>query len=400
MILVVLQLCFWASIIGIAHTYVLYPALLRLLATNKTNNTQIFDNNNLPPIVLLMAVYNEQTVIAQKLQSILQSQYPTHLWQLYIGSDGSTDQTNAIVEQYAAQHPNIHLLHFGGRNGKPRIINQLVEQLKSQLPPNAILVLTDANVLFTPNTLPQLCKHFLNPQIGMVGSNILNTALQQQGISLQEQAYIQRENYIKYLEGVIWGCTMGTFGGCFAIRATCFGAVPNNFIVDDFYLTMRVFEQQKQAIQEPMAICYEDVSDDINQEFKRKKRISAGNFQNLMRFKQLLFSTQPRGVAFCFWSHKVLRWLTPFLLITVFLCNAILAIQNYFYASLFVIQVAVLLLPFADLILNKLHVHFKLLRFVRYFYMMNIALLVGFFNYIKGIKTNVWEPTKRNQLPT
>ena len=130
MILVVLQLCFWASIIGIAHTYVLYPALLRLLATNKTNNTQIFDNNNLPPIVLLMAVYNEQTVIAQKLQSILQSQYPAQLWQLYIGSDGSTDQTNAIVEQYAAQHPNIHLLHFGGRNGKPRIINQLVEQLK------------------------------------------------------------------------------------------------------------------------------------------------------------------------------------------------------------------------------------------------------------------------------
>lgn len=399
MILVALQLCFWVSVIGIIHTYVLYPLILRLLANNKTNNTNSplsdADSVHLPPVIILMAVYNEQAVIVQKIESILQSTYPAHLWQLYIGSDGSTDQTNALIEPYTAQHHNIQLVHFGGRNGKPRIINSLVEQLKQ--PTNkAIFILTDANVLFTPNTIPQLCKHFCKPKIGIVGGNIVNTALQQQGISLQEQAYIQRENYIKYLEGLIWGCTMGAFGGCFAIRANCFEAVPGNFIVDDFYLTMLVFEQQKQVIQEPMAICYEDVSDDISQEFKRKKRISAGNYQNLMRFGRLLFSTKPPGVAFCFWSHKVLRWLTPFLLIAAFICNAVLCNQNYFYYSLFIMQLAILLLPFADLLLNKLHIYWRLLRFVRYFYTMNIALLIGFLNYIKGIKTNVWEPTKRN----
>lgn len=391
----------WLSVGLVGYSYVLYPWLLRRWSVGKLANAVCYPPNSphLPPLYILMAAYNEEAVLAQKLDSLLQTDYPAHKWQLHIGSDGSTDATDRIAQQYAARYPQQIYLHgFPARSGKPAIINQLQQLLSPQMPPDAVLVLTDANVLFTPVTLYAMVRHFANERIGMVGANILNTSVLQSGISVQEQAYIQRENNLKYHEGLIWGCVMGVFGGCFAMRAKCFRAVPANFIVDDFYLTLRTIEQQYSVVQEPQAVCYEDVSDSIMQEFRRKKRISAGNFQNLARFGYLLFSGQPVGVAFCFWSHKVLRWLTPFLVLMVGICTLYLAPHNHFYAVLLVLQLAALALAATDYVLQKYRIYIAPLRYGRYFCLMNIALLIGFFNYIKGIKTNVWEPTKRNSV--
>ena len=119
---------------------------------------------------------------------------------------------------------------------------------------------------------------------------------------------------MKYQEGVVWGAMMGAFGGCFAVRRACYHPAPAEFLVDDFYITMAVLRDGYQAINELDAICYEDVSDHLPEEFRRKARISAGNFQNLGEFRPLLCPPW-RGVAFAWWSHKVLRWCTPQLLL-------------------------------------------------------------------------------------
>lgn len=392
-----LQILYWGLVAAIGHTYIFYGMVLKRLARHRKNNVLLWQNNEqLPHIYILMAAYNEEKVIEQKLLSILQTAYPAEKWTLLVGSDGSSDATNVIVQRYAEQYANIQLHCFGGRNGKPNIINQLATLLPATTFADSLLVMTDANVFFVRETLTALAQHFANPKVGMVGANILNILHQQKGISQQEQYYIQRENNIKYLEGVIFGTVIGTFGGCFAMRAKLFAPIPPNYIVDDFFLTMTILEQRYWVIQEPRAICYEDVSDNLMEEFRRKKRISAGNFQNLSRFLPLLFNPQPKGLAFCFWSHKVLRWLTPFFLIILLAIAYLLQNYNVIYTYLLYLQMFSVFLALGDYFLPKIGIHFAPTRYLRYFYMMNIALFIGFFNYLKGIQTNVWRPTQRH----
>ena len=395
---IILQILFYISVFAVVYSYLIYPMLLRYLAADKSNPTIVFqESEKLPYLFIIMAVYNEEKVIDKKLQSIFETSYPTNHFQVLIGSDNSNDNTHQIIEKYQQKYNNIHLQVFGGRNGKIRIINQLVKKYESEIVKqrNAIFVMTDANVFFTEKMLFELAKYFKNEKIGLVGANVLNINIRNAGISFQEKWYIQRENVIKYREGVLWGSMMGAFGACYAMRANLFRFVPQNFIVDDFFLTMSVLKQKKIAIKELKAICYEDVSEDIFQEFKRKKRISVGNFQNLNAFSDLLLPNK-KGIAFSFWSHKVLRWLSPLFIIFAFVTSLLLASQNLFFRIALYLQIGLFSVPFFEFLAQKIGLHIKILRFITYFYLMNIALLIGMFNYLKGIQSNVWQPTKRN----
>lgn len=104
---------------------------------------------------------------------------------------------------------------------------------------------------------------------------------------------------------------IGPFGGFYALRKNLYQLIPENFLVDDFFICMNVLKQNFKSIADPDAIAYEEVSEDWKQEYKRKARISAGNFQNLIHFENLLLRFN--STSFCFFSHKVLRWLGPFL---------------------------------------------------------------------------------------
>ncbi|MFT4758342.1 MAG: cellulose synthase/poly-beta-1,6-N-acetylglucosamine synthase-like glycosyltransferase [Saprospiraceae bacterium] len=383
---------------GVLHTYLFYPLIIKwLTGRKKLNEALVLSKKEVPPVFILMAVYNEEKVIRQKLKSIFETNYPLEKIWVFIGSDNSTDATNSIIEEFQATYPQLKYTNFGGRNGKIRIINQLFEHQQKLINqhPDSVLVLTDANVFFTPDMLSELTQHFQSPQIGLVGANVLNIDVKDTGISLQEQFYVQRENVIKHYESEAFGAMMGAFGACYALRAKLFLPVPTNFIVDDFFQTMHILDANFQTIKALKAICYEDVSEDIFEEYRRKKRISAGNFQNLKYFSHLLFKWD--GVAFAFWSHKVLRWLSPFFIIAAFVCSYFLKEDYLIYKIAFCGQLFLFTLPFFDRILNWLTgKQIKVLRFVTYFYLMNIALLIGFFNYAKGINSNIWKPTKRN----
>ncbi|HEX8505420.1 MAG TPA: glycosyltransferase, partial [Hymenobacter sp.] len=301
---------FWACLLLVLHTYVLYPALLGWLARGRQQNQDVYPSAaELPAVDILLAAHNEEAVIEEKVRSTFATTYPLDRLRLLVGSDNSTDRTNALLAALAAQYPQLRLEAYSQRTGKPTVIENLSRQATAP-----VLVLTDANVFFAPNTLTELVKHFHNPAIGLVGGHILNPEQRAEGISGQEKAYLERENVMKYQEGVVWGSMMGAFGGCFAVRRACYHAAPAAFLVDDFYITLAVLRHGYQAINELAAVCYEDVSDFLPEEFRRKTRISAGNFQNLKEFRALLWPPW-RGVAFAWWSHKVLRWLTPQLLL-------------------------------------------------------------------------------------
>ncbi len=384
------QILFWFSVAMIFHSYVLFPLLMQFLARFKKLDFPQPADNEWPRLSILVAAFNEELVIGEKLESVFNSNYPPELFEILVGSDNSTDQTNKIIESYAQRYPNLIFKPYSKRRGKQNVVNDLYH-----LSNGSILILTDANVIFEQNTLREIARPFINPEIGLVDTNMINRGLKKEGISHQEKAYISREVYIKHYESVVWGSMMGPFGGCYAIRRKDYSQVPSNALVDDFFINMKIFEKGKKAVNNLQAIVYEDVSNDLQVEMVRKIRIATGNFQNLKWFGHLLWPPF-NGVAFTFMSHKVLRWLGPFfILFSLWSSLALIEIPLYLFA--FYLQLAGLLVPFFDYLLRKINVHLRIVRFITHFYSMNLALFIGFFRFTRGVKSGVWKVTKRKQ---
>jgi cellulose synthase/poly-beta-1,6-N-acetylglucosamine synthase-like glycosyltransferase len=387
--IIILQILFWISVFLVFHTYVLYPLIIRLLTNGK--RVDYAEAKHFPSVTIIMSLYNEESVISEKLDSVFASDYPMDKVSIIIGSDNSDDKTNLIVSDYASKHKNIDFTAFSQRQGKSNVINSMINKSNAD-----ILILSDANVFFDKNTISELVKPFADEKIGLVDTNMKNTGLKKEGISIQEKSYISREVFIKNREGVLWGTMMGPFGGCFAIRRDLYSPVPKTFLVDDFYICMKVIEKGYKAVNNLNAVVYEDVSNNLSDEFRRKVRIATGDFQNLNEFRKMLWPPWT-GLSFSFMSHKVLRWITPLFIISAWILNFILAFDSLFYLILFAGYNFVIILPLADFLLKKLNIHNVILRFITHFFTMNLALLRGMFKAIKGVESNVWKPTKRNQ---
>mgnify|MGYP003951251499 FL=1 len=383
---------FWICLFLFVYTYFIFPFSTIFLARKRSLNNKFYNQKDeMPSVSILIAAYNEQDVIEEKVMSIINSNLPNSKIEIIIGSDCSTDNTNEIISKLARSHSFINVKVFTERSGKSSVVNKLVKQAK-----NEILILTDANIIFSKNTIQSLIRHFKDSQIGLVDSNMVNIGIKKSGISLQEKTYISSEVKFKHAESKLWGMLMGPFGGCFAIKKSLFVPIPENFMVDDFFICMNILKNGNLAINDLDAVVYEDVSNQIYEEFRRKRRISMGNFINLFHFKKLLLKPFSR-LGFIFLSHKVIRWFCPILLILVLTSNFILISDNIFYKITLFAQLILFILPFIDFLLRKIGIHILILRFVTHFYSMNLALFIGMIDYFTINKKGVWEPTKRKQ---
>ena len=383
-LLIIILIC---SSFLILHTYVFYPLFMILIYRNSNHNQLLFySDDELPSIAILIAAYNEEKVIEKKILSIFNTNYPSSKLKVFIGSDASTDRTDQIISNLTITYSNLEFIKFKGRVGKISIINHL-----QSLCDEPVLILSDANVIFKQNTIFELVKYFKDSNVGLVSANIIKESSNNDGISYQEKKYLNFENKIKASESFAFNFIMGAEGGCYAIRNNLFSKVPSNFIVDDFFITMQVLERKNYALLNNLAICIEDVTTDISSEYRRKVRISSGNFQNLFFFKHLLFDFS--SICFAFWSHKVLRWLTPFFIFICLFSSVFLIPYHKFFIWISCIQLLFLLFPLFNYFFKFNNVF---LKFIAHFYLMNFALFEGFIKFIKGIKSSIWEPINRN----
>lgn len=379
-------------LIPVWYTYAIYPTIVILFALQKKGNTKTYTKEQQPSVSILMAAHNEGLIVKDKIESILASDCNKEHIELIVGTDSCSDETDSIVAEYSKKYENIKHVVFTNRQGKVRIINELAKKAK-----NDILILTDANVLFSESTIFELTKHFCNEAVGLVDSHMKNYGMSPTGISFPEQSYISLEVKLKEAEGKLWGTMMGPFGGCFAIRKELFKPVPETYLVDDFHINMNVLKYGASSIHAGDAVVFEDVSNHLSAEFNRKVRISTGNFQNLAYFLKILL--KPGKISFSFLSHKVLRWLSPFFIIGA-LASGILNFSSATIDLNFVIIAASLIvasLVMLDLIFMRVGVHIKLLRYLTHFTTMNAALLIGFFKYLKGNSNGIWNRTERLQ---
>ncbi len=393
------QCCFWLGIIATVYSYVLYPLLVRYLASKERFWPKHWPGERpLPRVTILMAVYNEERVLPEKFQHLDALDYPAGRIHIFIGSDASEDQTNRLVKQYAASREGVRFFAFRQRRGKAAILNDLAAAALAEHPagPDHLFFITDANVMPEANAVRELVAAYAHPEIGLAEACLIPLGPREDGISRSEQEYIRREALLKHREGLLGGVMAGPFGGWYSLRSDFFQPIPQHHLVDDFYLAMCVFEQGGKAISSLDARVYETVSHEMGEEFKRKLRIGAGNFQNMFHFWRMWFPPFTLR-AWVLFSHKILRWIIPLLM----LCSFFAAIGLWWqgaslYGWLALGMAAVVLgLPLLDMLLNALGIHLLLLRNIRYFVAMNIALLFGFFRYLRGIRQGVWQPTKR-----
>jgi len=250
-------------------------------------------------------------------------------------------------------------------------------------------------VFFEPNTFKALIYNLLVKKADLVCGNILKFSPKNEGISGQEIFYMNFENQLKHHESLKYGFIVGVEGGCYAITKEKFVKVPDGFLMDDFFITLDVIEKNGKVLFEPEALCYEDVNDAPMVEFKRKIRISLGNFRNLNYYKHLLFPIY-KGFGFAFFSHKVCRWLSPFAILCSFIVSIILMAYMPVFKWIVLLYSSFIILPILTIYLEKIKIKIPLLNFIGHFILMNLALLIGYFKYKFSTNESSWEPPKRN----
>lgn len=343
-------------------------------------NTEFF-----PSVGVLVPAHNEEKVIGKKIDNILALNYPPEKLSVWIGSDCSTDGTEAIVRSY--NDPRVKLWVAKERGGKTGIVNNLAPLIEAE-----ILLFTDANTMHHHDSLAAMVRNFADSTVGGVAGHIEHA----RGVDddeMGESIYRLFESRQKQYEGLLHS-TISAFGGFYAIRKDLFRSIPYNaYSNDDVLIPMNIIRQGSRVVYEREAVSEEDMTGNVRSEFSRRVRIGAGNFQAFIWL--LDFFNPLRGwPAFCLISHKFTRWFSPLFLLTTAASCSIL-----FFTSAIDLYRMVFAAGTIILIIGMLHkvIPLRIARHVYYFVIMNIALIFGFFRFIGGIRSAVWSRTEREE---
>ncbi len=374
---------FWAAAVLLAQTYFLYPLWLLLLALPRRGRRDVPGPlRGWPTVSLVVAAHDEAGCIGDKLANSLALDYPAERLEVLIGSDGSTDGTDAIVRA----HPDPRVqLSAGPRAGKTGVLNRCIPAARGEL-----VVLSDANTRIDPGALKALVRHFQDPEVGAVCGRL--QLYNPTRAEYEESAYWKYESWLKALEGA-QGAVVGANGGLYAIRRALFTRLPPATIVDDFVIPLRLLDQGYRVLYEPAALASEETTEDYRREFGRRARIAAGNFQSLGLVPGLL--SPLRGFpAFAFWSHKVLRWCAPALMLVALAANVAL-LEVPFYRVTMAAQVAFYALAvLGSRAAGPSRVR-RIASMAYYFVTMNLAIAVGFWRFLRHSQAAAWERTAR-----
>lgn len=385
------EIVFWILVFIILYTYLGYTALLWFLSLFKTNRPlPPLTDKELPEVTLLIAIYNEREIICQKIENCLSLDYPSGKLKFLWVTDGTTDGSNIILQE----NQQFQVLHSTDRKGKTAALNRAMEYVKTPL-----TVFTDANTYLNSDAIRIIVARFANQKTGCVAGEKRIIALERDSATgAGEGIYWNYESYIKKLEASV-GSAQGAAGEIYAIRTQLYSPPPEDFVLDDFVVTMSIAQKGYKIDYEPRAIATEHASYNIHEELVRKIRIAAGGFQVLFAFLELLNFKKHFFLSLQYLSHKVLRWtLVPTALLLVFFLNLYIWLRNpeiSVYLILLCLQLAFYLIAFLGSFLQQRLVRFKLLFAPFYLCMMNYAIVLGFVRFMGNKQHAAWEKAKR-----
>ena len=361
----------------------------------------------LPLVYVLLAAFNEEEVIADRIRNLQSVDYPPDKLIVLLGTDGCTDETAAAARNVAQQDTRIRVLEFAENEGKVAVLRKLVAETEVEQAPPHLLLFTDANTMFAPDAVRRLVTHFGDARIGGACGRLVFTETGNASENpAEEGAYWRLETKLKTWESSLDSC-LGANGAIYAIRPELFWkAIPTNTIVDDFVIGLKVREQGYHMRYDPDAIAAEELPA-VEDEWVRRVRIGAGDYQAAVLCKACLHP-RFRAFAWSFWSHKIFRWLMPHVLLVMALISFLVAGDAWLrgipfanawpaYAVAMGLTTLVLIGRVGVLLRNRNQGGrtAQLCSTCDHFVVMHAALLAGFVRYLGGNMSGTWKRTPR-----
>jgi cellulose synthase/poly-beta-1,6-N-acetylglucosamine synthase-like glycosyltransferase len=386
---------FWFSLFVVFYAFLGYGILLFVLIKLKRifkpkKDIKNLVDSNLPSTTLLIAAFNEEDFIEEKIQNCLAIDYPKDKFQILFITDGSTDQTPQIISQYK----DIELLHQDSRAGKMAAIKRAIPYIKGE-----ITVFTDANTFLNQEAIKELVKHYQIAKVGAVaGEKRIMVDEKADASAAGEGFYWKYESALKKWDYELYS-SIGAAGELFSIRTALYQPVESDTIIDDHMIAMRIAEQGYIIAYEPKAYAIETASENSAEELKRKIRIVAGGIQSIFRLKKAANPFNNPILTFQYISHKVLRWaVTPALMLIAFILNCFIVYQYpdfTLYKPILMLQILFYAASALGWLLEQKKLKIKLFFIPYYFCLMNYAALAGTIRYFKGQQSAAWEKSKR-----
>jgi cellulose synthase/poly-beta-1,6-N-acetylglucosamine synthase-like glycosyltransferase len=363
---------FWAGVTLIVYTHVGYPLVLRgLLGLKRRPTLEPATVDELPFVSLIVAAHDEEEVIGAKVANALALDYPRDRLELIVASDGSSDAT---VER--ARAAGADLVLELPRGGKVAAQNAGVERASGE-----IVAFSDANCLWAPDALGRLVEPFADPGVGYVCGQVRFT--DDAGGNL-EGAYWRYEMAVREMESALAGVTAGN-GGIYAVRREAYIPLPPSGS-HDLSFPFALAKRGLRSLYAPWARAEEKMVPTMEGEFARKRRMMVGLWDIVVGEGML----KPRGYsplyAFELASHRLLRYLTPFLHLVVFAVNLALLGRGWVYVATLALQLA-----FAALAVLGKALPLAPMRFARYYAMTTASIAAGLWDRARNGAPGTWE---------
>lgn len=378
---------FWISVFFIGYTYLGYPLILAVLVKIKERGRSVLPvtHKDWPSITLLIAAYNEEICLREKLENALSLNYPLDKLKIWVVTDGTTDDSNTLIQQF----PTVRLFYQPERRGKLHAIQRVIPEVETEW-----VVFSDANAMLALDSLQRLMEAGNDQSVGVVAGE--KRVYSGSSVDGGETFYWRYESWIKEWEGRFYSVT-GTAGELYAVRTVLFTPVAEDSISDDLEIGWAVAEQGYKIAYAPGASSFEQEITDVGLAFKRRVRVATGSVQSAWR----LMEKKKRNWPLAFWweviSHRWLRALvTPYCLLFILVSNFWLILIHPLYAWSFFIQVLLYLGVY-------IHWHFgssgfvsRLLIWPSFFVLAHLAMIKGAWLLLCGRGVVVWDPIPRN----
>jgi len=383
--MLIIKTLFWITGFFLLYVCIGYPVLLGLLSLVKRTPLML-DDNYLPTVSLIIAAYNEEAVIGEKIENSLKLDYPREKLEIIVFSDASSDGTDEIVKGYVSH--GIKLVRIEGRKGKTYCQNEVAKIARGE-----ILVFSDANSMYNLDAIRKLVRNFADKNIGSVSGEL---RYRRGGNNVEgERVYWGYEQILKKLESRV-SSIVGANGAITAVRKDLYEPLYED-VISDFVEALKIVQKGYRVIYEPEAVTWEDTTESTKGEFRRRFRMTMQSAYSFIRDKSLISLLNPFRHGFFsiqLWSHRVLRWLYGIFLLLIFVFNIPLVRHEIFYAITMTMQVAFYLLAIwgflNEEVFNKQP--FKLAHIAYYFCLSCYAMLKGVYNGLTGRTIIAWQP--------
>lgn len=388
------EIVFWILVFLVFYTYLGYGILLyfmvrvkRLFVKRKAQTV-----NYEPSVTLVIPAYNEEDYIKDKALNALSLDYPKSKLRILFITDGSTDNTQSILEEVEG----VEVIHEDRRGGKSAAENRAMKFVETP-----IVVFCDANTTLNTTCLRELVKHYVDENVGGVSGEKRISMESQANISgAGEGLYWKYESLLKKLDSELY-TVVGAAGELISFRSSLVEDLEEDTVLDDFIQSLRICQKGYRVVYEPKAYAVEMASENVKEELKRKIRIAAGGWQAMFRLSGLLNPFNNFLLSFQYVSHRVLRWSISALALPIILLLNMVLVRSSFssilglYDLLLITQVIFYCFALVGWYLEINNIRMKVLFVPYYFTMMNYAVFAGFFRWVRGRQKATWEKSTR-----